>query len=279
MNRGRVAVFREYESSPRLTVNSETNLATRSGSAPGDVCALLLVGGMGTRLQAVLPSTPKPLAPVGDAPFLELLVLQLRSQGIRRLVMCTGYLANQIEGQFGDGRKWDVAIEYSTETRPLGTAGAVKLAGRYLQRDPDFLVMNGDSFLELDLHQFVRFHREHGGLLSIAARKVPDAARYGTIQLGPLNRVTGFGEKMGAQLPGLVNGGVYMFSRAVLDLIPEGPASLEMEIFPALLERGVYAAEQNGMFIDIGTPEDYARAQSLRDAFHRVVLPDGECRQ
>ena len=150
---------------------------------------------MGTRLQSVLPATPKPLAPVGNAPFLRLLVQQLRSQGIRRLVMCTGHLAAQVEEEFGDGHEWDVAIDYSKESRPLGTAGAVKFAERYLSEVSDFLVMNGDSFLELDFRQLLSFHREHGGMMSMAVRRVPDAARYGTVQLDTNNRVIGFSEK------------------------------------------------------------------------------------
>lgn len=252
----------------------KTNILSRLDGNREDTPAVLLVGGMGTRLQSILPSTPKPLAPLGDMPFLELLVLQLRSQGIRRLVMCTGHLAEQVEKEFGDGRKWDVAIEYSKESRPLGTAGAVKLAEPYLSHVSDFLVMNGDSFLELDLRKLIRFHRERTGLVSMAVRRVPDAARYGTVEVDAHNRVIGFSEKSGAKAPGLVNGGVYVFSRAVLKHIPDGPASLEKEVFPRLLEDGVYALEQHGMFIDIGTPEDYARAQELRSSLHQAVVPE-----
>ena len=111
---------------------------------------MLLVGGLGTRLRSVVPSTPKPLAAVGGQSFLELLVRQLRNQGITNLVMCTGYLGEQVQSEFGDGRSWGVAIEYSQEMSPLGTAGAVKLAQAYLRDVPEFLVMNGDSFLEID---------------------------------------------------------------------------------------------------------------------------------
>src|ERR1039457_4671725 len=123
-----------------------------------DIPAVLLVGGMGTRLRAVLQSTPKPLASIGERSFLELLVRQLRSQGIRHLVMCTGYLADQIESEFGDGRIWDVSIQYSQEESPLGTAGALKLAQRYLGDDPEFMVLNGDSFLEIDFRDLMAFH-------------------------------------------------------------------------------------------------------------------------
>lgn len=248
------------------------------GADTEDVPVLLLVGGMGTRLRAVLPSTPKPLARVGDTPFLELLVLQLRAQGMRRLVMCTGHLAGQIESQFGNGHNWDVAIAYSEETEPLGTAGALKFAAGHLEQAPEFLVMNGDSFLEMDLRQFIRFHREHGGLASMAVRQVSDAARYGTVRLDPHKRIVGFAEKAGVHTPGVINGGVYMFSRAVLQYIPSGPVSLENEIFPRLVEHGMYAAEQDGIFIDIGTPEDYGRAQELCRNLHDAAHGDRDPR-
>lgn len=251
---------------------AKTEIQPRLDGALRDTHAVLLVGGMGTRLQSVVPSTPKPLAPVGNKSFLQLLVRQLRSQGIRNLVMCTGYLADQIEEEFGNGHDWDVAIHYSKEPQALGTAGAVKLAERYLPSNSDFFVMNGDSFLELDFRQFIRFHREHGGLISIAVRKVENAMRYGTVELEKPNRIIAFTEKTGRQAPGIVSGGVYVFNRAVLQHIPDGPASLEKDVFPGLLKHGVYAFEQHGMFIDIGTPEDYARAQELCDSLNRAAL-------
>lgn len=237
----------------------------------GQVPAVLLVGGMGTRLRSVLPSKPKPLAPLGDTPFLELLVLQLRAQGIRRLVMCTGHLADQIEEKFGDGGKWNVAIEYSRENLPLGTAGAVKLAARYLQDDSDFVVMNGDSFLETDFDELNRFHHEHGGAVSMAVRRISNAARYGTVRTDASNRIVSFDEKRGVEEPGLINGGVYVFNRTVLEQIPDGPGSLERDVFPRLLGKGIFAATQDGMFIDIGTPEEYARAQTLCRSLHRAA--------
>ena len=261
-------------------VNCVTNVMAEAKNPQGldtaqqDMPALLLVGGLGTRLQSVLPSTPKPLARVGNMPFLELLVLQLRSQAVRRIVMCTGHLASQIEQEFGDGNKWGVTIDYSQESQPLGTAGAVKLAEGHLKQASDFLVMNGDSFLELDLRQFVQFHREHGGLVSMAVRKVPDAARYGTVHMDANHRVVGFSEKTGAAAPGVINGGVYVFNRAVLDQVPHGAASFEKDIFPRVLEQGVYALEQHGMFIDIGTPEDYARAQTLCQSLYQAASPN-----
>lgn len=229
-----------------------------------DVTAVLLVGGLGKRLRSVVASTPKVLAPIGDGSFLELLVRQLRSQGVRQLVMCTGYLADQVESRFGDGKKWDVSIEYSKEEMPLGTAGALKLAQRHVENVPEFLVLNGDSYLEIDFHSLLSFHRAHSdAVATIAVVRVEDAGRYGTVKVQSNDRVNGFAEKTGANSPGLVNGGVYVFNRTIWELIPEGPASLEREVFPRLLNQGVYAWEQGGMFIDIGTPTDYVRAQEL----------------
>ncbi len=236
-----------------------------------DCPAVLLVGGMGTRLRSVVPSTPKPLAPVGSKSFLELLIRQLRCQGVRRFVMCTGYLAEQIENEFGDGKAWNIDIEYSRELSPMGTAGAVKLAESYLRDASDFLVMNGDSFLEVDLAQLIRFHRERKATASIAVVSVENASRYGTVVVGQGGQVVGFTEKLGNERPGLINGGVYVFNRASLESFPEGPASLEKDVFPRLLSKGLYALEQTGIFIDIGTPEDYARAQQICDGMYSAA--------
>ena len=226
---------------------------------------VLLVGGLGTRLRSAVPSLPKTLASVGDKPFLELLVRQLGSQGLHQLVMCTGYLAEQIQEVFGNGRDFGATIEYSKEIVPLGTAGALKLAQSYLQNESDFLVINGDTFLEIDFNEFVLSHRKHGSLATMAVVPVENSSRYGTVQVGADGRILGFLEKKGQNAPGLINAGVYVFSDAALALIPQGPASLERDVFPLLMEQGFYAIEQRGMFIDIGTPDDYARANRLAD--------------
>jgi NDP-sugar pyrophosphorylase family protein len=241
--------------------------------------AVLLVGGLGTRLRALAPSTPKPLAPIGDCPFLELLIRQLYEQGIQRLVMCTGYLAEHIENEFGNGQTLGVTIEYSKEPHPLGTAGAIKFAQRHLQSIPEFVVMNGDSFLEIDLRQLLDFHRAHRGLITMAMVSAENAGRYGTVHTDSSNRVTEFCEKTGNDSAGLINGGVYVFSRAVLDLIPDGQVRLEKDVIPRLLNHGVYGSEQRGIFIDIGTPVDYKRAQHLLEHLNRASHQDALGRQ
>ena len=233
---------------------------------------LLLVGGMGTRLKSVVPNAPKPLAKVGDHSFLELLVRQVKHHGFRQLVMCTGHLAEQVEREFGDGRRFGLQIEYSKEASPLGTGGALKLAQQFLGNRDTCLVMNGDSFIETDFDELIKFHRNHGGVATIAAVKVANGSRYGRILIDEDGKIRGFQEKTGEPNPAIVNGGVYVFSSAVFDHIPNGACSLEKDIFPRLIAEGFYARVQNGMFIDIGTPQDYARAQELCDQLYGAAL-------
>ena len=159
--------------------------------------AVLLVGGLGTRLRSAVSSLPKALASVGDRPFLELLVRQLARQGISQLVMCTGYLAEQIEDTLGDGSSFGVKIEYSREAVPLGTGGALRLAQRYMQHECEFLVLNGDSFLQIDFSELISFHRKHDSLATIAVVPVQNASRYGTVHVEADDRVLRFAEKTG----------------------------------------------------------------------------------
>ena len=233
--------------------------------------AVLLVGGLGTRLRSVLPSTPKAMARIGKRPFLELLIRQLSSQGIRRLVMCTGYLADEIAKDFGDGSGLGVSIEYSREDSPLGTAGAIKLAAPLLEGLDHFFVANGDSFMAADFRQLLEVHRQAGVLLTLAVTRIKNQGRYGTVETLENGLVSAFREKTIQQEMGLVNTGIYVFDRQLLSLIPEGPSSLEKDVFPVLLPRGVRAVEQSGLFIDIGIPEDYARAQEIADSLYRAA--------
>ena len=236
-----------------------------------DMKAVLLVGGLGTRLRSVVQNTPKPMAMVGERPFLELLIRQLSSQNIHRLVMCTGYRADDIQRDLGDGQSLDVTIEYSRELKPLGTGGALRFAEPFLRQASDFLVMNGDSFIEMDFKSLIQFHSESGGIASIAVFRTRNEMRYGTVQTDSRGLVTGFAEKTNAEPNGLINAGVYVFNREILEHIPEEVCSLERDIFPKLLSRGIYALEQTGMFVDIGTPDDYALAQTLSERLYDAV--------
>jgi len=233
--------------------------------------AVLLVGGLGTRLRSVLPSTPKPMAKVGKRPFLQLLIHQLRSQGIRRLVLSTGYLADEIANDFGDGSSFGVSIEYSKEDSPLGTAGAIKHAAPFLHGLDHFFVANGDSFMQADFRQLLEVHCQAGVLLTLAVTRVRNQGRYGTVSTLENGLVSAFLEKTVNQELGLINTGIYVFDHQLLSMIPDGPSSLEKDVFPALLPRGVRAVEQSGLFIDIGIPEDYARAQEMVDVLYRAA--------
>jgi len=188
---------------------------------------------------------------------------------MRHLVLCTGYLAHEIEKELASGSRWDVVIEYSKEASPLGTGGALKAAAPLLAGASHFVVMNGDSFAQVDFRELIQFHYKSGGIATLAVIRKKNEMRYGTVQVARGGRVSGFAEK--GHSVGLVNAGIYVFNRAIFDYIPEGPVSLEKDVFPKLIDRGMYAAEQEGLFVDIGTPEDYARAQVLCDQLYEAA--------
>jgi NDP-sugar pyrophosphorylase family protein len=180
-------------------------------------------------------------------------------------------MADQVENAYGNGASWEMAIEYSRESQPMGTAGALKLAAPSLQNSSYFIVMNGDSFLEIDLERLLSFHKAKGGPITIAVVRVPNTSRYGTVVVGSDQRVTGFEEKTGREVPGLINAGIYVIDRDLLRHISDGPGSLERDVFPKWLERNIFAFESAGVFIDIGTPEDYAKAQAIYDRLENAA--------
>jgi len=232
-----------------------------------EVPSLILAGGLGTRLRPAFDGGPKSIAPIAGRSFLDYLLLQIRRAGFHKVLLCVGYGATQIEDFVGDGRKWGLNVRYSAELEPLGTAGAVKRAASFIDTQ-HFLVFNGDSFLAIDLRQMLEEHCRSGALATLALAKVQDGTRFGNVVIGANGFIEQFAEKRGHQEGDLsslrvVNGGVYVFSRHVLDLIPEhAPVSLEHDIFPKLLSEGIRGFLTDGYFIDIGLPEDYQRAQA-----------------
>lgn len=226
--------------------------------------ALILAGGLGTRLRPLLDDRPKPMAPVAGKPFLEYLLLQLSHYHVQDIILSVGYQAKLISNYFEDGKRWNLRIQYSYEEQPLGTAGAVKLAEDYLGEDT-FLVLNGDSFFDLDLTSFVQQHYSNKAQATIALSAVESSQRYGTVELDQDGQILRFLEKSGEgsqHTTSLINAGVYLFNRPVLDIIPSGiPVSLEREIFPVLIGRHFYGVPYRAFFIDIGVPEDYLKLQ------------------
>lgn len=228
----------------------------------GRLRALILCGGLGTRLRSAVAEVPKVLAPVAGRPFLDVLVAEIRRAGLHRLVLLAGHLADQVERYAGGPLRRaypDVELALSAEPAPLGTAGAVKHAARFI--DGTFLLVNGDTFLELDAAALLAAHRAAGALVTLAAVPVPDTSRYGALDVAPDGALRSFTEKATAAGPGLINAGAYLAEPRLLDEIPAGrAASLEREILPALLARGerLQTHRQAGRFVDIGTPESWA---------------------
>jgi len=223
--------------------------------------AIILAGGLGARLRSVVPDLPKPMARVAGRPFLAWVLEHLATAGCARAVLAVGYRHEAIREHFGD-RFQDMELVYSVEDTPLGTGGAIRLAADGVD-DPPVFVVNGDTFLDLDYPAMLAAHRAAGEAMSMAVCPVPDVGRYGALELAD-GHVAGFLEK-GPAGPGTINAGVYLLSRRVLDMIPPGQAcSFERQVLaPRLAEIRPAAFAAPGLFIDIGVPEDYARAQDL----------------
>lgn len=186
----------------------------------------------------------------------------LSAQGISDIVLCAGHMSNQITDYLGGGEEFDSRIRLSIESEPLGTGGAVKQAEDLLPAGP-FFVLNGDSLAQGDLSGLLRFHLEKNASITLALVEVQNKSRFGSVALGGDGAILRFEEK-GEAGAGLINAGIYVMNRAVLDTIPCGkPWSLERDVFPAFVGKGLYGMAVSGPFIDIGLPESYALAQSL----------------
>ncbi len=222
----------------------------------------ILVGGLGTRLQAVTGGNQKVIVPVAGRPFLFRLLDQIADAGLRDVVLCTGHRAGQVAEAIGEEYR-GLRVRYSTESSPLGTAGALRNALPLLLSDP-VLAMNGDSYCGLDLAQFREFHARTAACASIGVCEVEDTSVSGLIEFDAHKAITCFDEKTAARTRGWINAGVYLIGRELLLSIPAGrPVSLEREIFPAWVGRRLYAFPITGKFFDIGTPETYAAAHEL----------------
>lgn len=233
------------------------------------VTALILAGGLGTRLRSVVSDRPKPMALVNDIPFLELLVESLAGKGVRRFVVLTGYLGSDIEKHFRERRHGDVEMEFSREEMPLGTGGAVKNAEEFAS-DPSFLV-NGDTFFDGDIEELLKYHSEKKASVTLSLLAVEDVSRYGAVVVDDEGRIKGFHEKdVQKGGPGLINAGLSLLSKEFIMSLPNRMAfSMEKEIFPSFASSGkMFGLAQIRPFFDIGTPESY-------EAFKRFVSERG----
>ncbi len=196
------------------------------------VTAAILAGGLGSRLRPAVSGRPKALANIGEKPFLTYLFDQLVAAGAKDVVVCTGYLGDQIQMIFG--KSYDrLRLNYSRELTPLGTAGALRLALPLFNSNP-VLVMNGDSYCDANLREFWLWHGARHARATLLLSKVLDTDRFGQVQVDRDGKVTDFKEKSSGQGPGWINAGIYLLSRDLLEEIPTNrPVSLEREIFPA----------------------------------------------
>ena len=224
--------------------------------------AVILAGGLGTRLRPVTGEHPKPMVPLLGRPMMEHIVQLLRENGYTRICAALHYRAGEIMAHFGDGRKFGVELEYRIETENLGTAGSVKNCRDFYQ-DEDFLVISGDAACDYDLGSLMEFHRKRGAAatLALSAEKTP--LRYGLAVTDHDGRIRSFIEKPDwpQVVTDLVNTGIYVLSPEAMARVPEGPFDFGRDLFPKLLWEGAALCGQvmSGYWRDIGTPQDYYR--------------------
>jgi D-glycero-alpha-D-manno-heptose 1-phosphate guanylyltransferase len=223
--------------------------------------AILLAGGFGTRLQSVVKGIPKPMADINGKPFLHYLIEFYAKQGVNHIVLSVGHLHHIIQKYFGN-RYGDVSISYAVENHPLGTGGAIRNSLE-LTKTNDIFVANGDTLFAVELKKISEFHFSKNADFTIVAREVDDVSRFGSIALDDKLRIKGFEEKNSATGRGFINGGVYLSDKSFLKRFdfPE-KFSIEKDFFEKHFNEGAFFGKPcSNYFIDIGIPEDYARAK------------------
>jgi mannose-1-phosphate guanylyltransferase len=252
-----------------------------------DVDAVILVGGLGTRLRPLTLSAPKPMLPTAGVPFLTHLISRIREAGIGHVVLGTSYRAEVFEEYFGDGAALGVELECVVETEPRGTGGGIRNVADALRGDT-VAVFNGDNLIGVDLGAFLTSHQDSGADVTLCLHRVPDARPYGCVPTDPDGRVTAFLEKDPEPITDQINAGLYAFRRAVIDTIPAGRAvSVERETFPGLLASGatIRGFVNDGYWRDFGTPADFvagsadlvrgiAPLPAVAHPGERLLLPD-----
>lgn len=224
------------------------------------VTGAILAGGFGTRLQSVVSDRPKVLAEVRGRPFLGYLLDQLADAGVRTVILCTGYLGEQVREAFSDSYR-GLRLIYSQEDSPLGTGGAIRRAMPHLESD-SILVLNGDSYCQTDLKGLWAYHSRTSAEATIQLVTVPNTERFGRVEIDRDGCIVRFEEKRSGAGPGLINAGIYLINRRMIKSMPKDkPVSLERDMFPVWIGRGLYGYRSEGRFLDIGTPASYSDAE------------------
>ena len=222
--------------------------------------AIVLAGGLGTRLASITSEIPKPMALIGSRPFLEYLLDYLVEQGIEQVVLAVSHKWEVIRGHFGDTWR-GMPVNYSVEEQPLGTGGAILQALESIT-DDEVVVLNGDTLFRIDLGGMVNIHRNGGARLSIALKQVADSGRFGRVEVSADGVITNFLEKSTGG-PGWINGGIYMLNRDLFaDFLIPARFSFEQDLVEPGIDRiQPRAFQSDAYFIDMGIPEDYERAR------------------
>ncbi len=220
--------------------------------------AVILAGGLGTRLQPYTFFMPKPMLPLADKPLLEHILVWLKSNKIRDFVICVSYLGKTIEDYFGDGSKFDVKIEYARSEKPLGTGGQLKSAEKFL--DDTFVCVYGDSIFQFDVCKMVKTHQQKKALVTMTLMKYSTKLKYGFIDVDNAGKVKSWNEK--PEFKGLINIGCYVMEPSFLKYITKNSAVSMDKIFMRVLKakERVYAHVINSGFIDIGNKRSYMTA-------------------
>jgi mannose-1-phosphate guanylyltransferase/phosphomannomutase len=244
--------------------------------------AVIMAGGEGTRLRPLTSNQPKPMLPMANIPMMEHVVNLLRQHGFEDIVVTVAFMANAIRTYFGDGSEFGVRMVYATESTPLGTAGSVRNARDEL--DESFLVISGDVLTDIDLSQVVTFHREHGGLATLALKAVDNPLEFGIVITNEDGSIERFLEKptWGQVFSDTINTGIYVLEPEIFDFIPEGqPVDFSAESFPEALAAGksLFGYVADGYWEDVGTLEAYLKAhQDILDQEVQVDISGFELR-
>ena len=250
--------------------------AAPAAPLPG-VEAVVLVGGLGTRMRPLTLSAPKPMLPTAGVPLLTHLLSRIRAAGVTHVVLGTSYRAEVFATHFGDGSALDLKLDYVIEEQPLGTGGGIRNVASALT-EPDVLVFNGDVLSGLDPAEVVRTHRRAAADVTLHLVRVPDPRAFGCVPTNADGRVLGFLEKTDDPPTDLINAGCYVFRREVIDSIPPGRAvSVERETFPGLLASGahLHAHVDCSYWLDLGTPAAFVQgcADLVRGLAPSPALP------
>jgi len=228
-----------------------------------DLTAVILAGGLGTRLRSMVNDRPKVMAMVAGRPFGEWVVMALQAAGIRHLIFCTGYLGEMVQDHFQDGNAWGMTIDYSYEKILLGTGGALRQCLSLLRSDP-VLVVNGDSYCQVKVPEYLQWHSGVPRAGSMVVVRTDNPERFGTVEMSSNNAVVGFKEKAGGLDGSWINAGMYLLSQKLLESIPSNePISLEREVLPLWVSRGLWGFPGLGAFVDMGTPQGLSEAEEI----------------